>query len=123
MLKNAGRVRHRSTLVPLLAAVMKTRTRAAWLSSLEAAKVPCGPINDLAEVFADPQVRAREMTVEIAHPLSETVRLVASPMRLSATPVQYRRAPPLLGQHTDEVLQEMGLSAGEIDALRAGGAI
>ncbi len=121
--KNAGRVRHRTTLVPLLAAVMKMRTRSEWLSSLEAAKVPCGPINDLAEVFADPQVRARDMTVEIAHPLSGSVRLVASPMRLSATPVQYRRAPPLLGQHTAEVLKEMGLSAAEIEALRKGGAI
>ena len=121
--KNADRVRHRTTLVPLLAAVMKTRTRGEWLSALEAAKVPCGPINDLAEVFADPQVRARDMTVEIAHPLSETVRLVASPMRLSATPVQYRRAPPLLGQHTAEVLNEMGLSAAEIEALRDRGAI
>ena len=74
-------------------------------------------------MFADPQVRSRDMTVEIAHPLSETVHLVASPMRLSATPVQYRRAPPLLGQHTAEVLNEMGLSAAEIEALRDRGAI
>jgi crotonobetainyl-CoA:carnitine CoA-transferase CaiB-like acyl-CoA transferase len=121
--KNADRVRHRTTLVPLLAAVMKTRTRSEWLGALETAKVPCGPINDLAEVFADPQVRAREMTVEIAHPLSGAVRLVASPMRLSATPVQYRRAPPLLGQHTTEVLHEMGFSAAEVEALHASGTI
>jgi crotonobetainyl-CoA:carnitine CoA-transferase CaiB-like acyl-CoA transferase len=121
--RNAERVRHRATLVPLLAAVMKTRRRADWLAALEAAKVPCGPINDLSEVFADPQVLARRMTVEAAHPLSGTVRLVASPMRLSATPVQYRLAPPLLGQHTHEVLTEMGLSASDIHALRAAGAI
>ncbi len=121
--KNAERVRHRTTLVPLLAAVMKTRTRNEWLSALEAAKVPCGPINDLAEVFADPQVRSRDMTVEMPHPLSESVHLVASPMRLSATPVQYRRAPPLLGQHTAEVLHEIGLNASEVEALRAAGAI
>jgi crotonobetainyl-CoA:carnitine CoA-transferase CaiB-like acyl-CoA transferase len=121
--RNAERVRHRTTLVPLLAAVMKTRTRSEWLAALEAAKVPCGPINDLAEVFTDPQVQARGMTTEMAHPLSESVRLVASPMRFSATPVQYRRAPPLLGQHTGEVLHEMGLSDAEVQALHAAGAI
>jgi crotonobetainyl-CoA:carnitine CoA-transferase CaiB-like acyl-CoA transferase len=121
--RNADRVRHRATLVPLLAAVMKTRPRAAWLASLEAAKVPCGPINDLAEVFADPHVCARGMTTEIAHPLSGTVRLVASPMRFSSTPVQYRRAPPLLGEHTAQVLGELGLGDAEVDALRASGAI
>ena len=117
--RNAERVRHRTTLVPLLAAVMKTRTRSEWLAALEVAKVPCGPINDLAEVFADPQVLARGMTTEMAHPLAGSVRLVASPMRFSVTPVQYRRAPPLLGQHTAEVLHEMGLTAAEVEALRA----
>jgi crotonobetainyl-CoA:carnitine CoA-transferase CaiB-like acyl-CoA transferase len=117
--RNADRVRHRALLVPILASTMKTRSRDDWLSALEAAKVPCGPINNLAEVFADPQVRAREMTVDMRHPLSESVRLVGSPMRLSATPVQYRRAPPLLGEHTAEVLAEMGLSDADIEALRA----
>jgi crotonobetainyl-CoA:carnitine CoA-transferase CaiB-like acyl-CoA transferase len=117
--RNADRVRHRAVLVPLLAAFMKTRARADWLGALEAAKVPCGPINDLADVFADPQVLAREMTVEMPHPLSGSVRLVASPMKFSATPVQYRRPPPLLGEHTAQVLAEFGLTAAEIDALRA----
>ncbi|KNZ31092.1 MAG: CoA-transferase [Methylibium sp. NZG] len=121
--RNAERVRHRTTLVPLLAAVMKTRTRADWLAALEAAKVPCGPINDLAEVFADPQVRARGMTAEMPHPLAGTVRVVASPIRLSATPVQYRRAPPLMGQHTDEVLADLGLDAAAVASLRASGAV
>ena len=121
--RNAERVRHRATLVPMLATLMKARTRADWLNALETAKVPCGPINNLAEVFADPHVQARDMTVALPHPLSDTVRLVASPMRLSATPVQYRRPPPLLGQHTAEVLAEMGLSAAEVDALRAAKAI
>ena len=121
--RNAERVRHRATLVPLLATLMKARTRADWLNALETAKVPCGPINNLAEVFADPHVQARDMTVALPHPLSDTVRLVASPMRLSATPVQYRRPPPLLGQHTAEVLAEMGLSAAEVDALHAAKAI
>ncbi|MDP3820567.1 MAG: CaiB/BaiF CoA-transferase family protein [Burkholderiales bacterium] len=121
--RNADRVRHRAVLVPLLAAFMKTRTRADWLGALEAAKVPCGPINDLADVFADPQVLAREMTVELPHPLSGSVRLVASPMKFSATPVQYRRPPPLLGEHTAQLLAEFGLSDAEVDALRAAKAI
>jgi len=121
--RNADRVRHRAVLVPLLAACMKTRGRADWLESLEAAKVPCGPINDLADVFADPQVLAREMTVEMPHPLSGSVRLVASPMKFSATPVQYRRPPPLLGEHTEQILGEFGLTPAEVTALRAARAI
>jgi len=121
--RNAGRVRHRSTLVPLLAARLKLRPRAAWLADLEAAKVPCGPINDLAEVFADPQVRERAMTVEMPHPLAGTVRMVASPIKLAATPVRYRRAPPLLGADTDAVLGELGLDAAAIAGLRERGAI
>ena len=121
--RNADRVRHRAVLVPLLAAFMKTRERAEWLGALEAAKVPCGPINDLADVFADPQVLARHMTVEMPHPLSGNVRLVASPMKFSATPVQYRRPPPLLGEHTEQILGEFGLTDAEIVALRTARAI
>lgn len=121
--RNADRVRHRTTLVPLLAAVMKTRRRADWLAALEAAKVPCGPINDLADVFADPQVNERGMKVSLPHPLAGELKLVASPMKLSDTPVQYLRPPPLLGQHTDEVLGELGLPAHEIADLRDAGAI
>ena len=121
--RNADRVRHRGTLVPLLVGVLKERKRADWLNALEAAKVPCGPINDLAEVFADPQVRERGMTVQMPHPLAASVELVASPMKFSATPVQYRRPPPLLGEHTDEVLLEFGWAAGEVAALRRAGAI
>ena len=121
--RNADRVRHRAVLVPLLAAFMKTRARADWLSALEAAKVPCGPINDMADVFADPQVLARDMTVEMPHPLSGSVRLVASPMKFSATPVQYRRPPPLLGEHTEQILAEFGLTDAEIVALRTAQAI
>jgi crotonobetainyl-CoA:carnitine CoA-transferase CaiB-like acyl-CoA transferase len=116
--RNAGRVLERATLVPLLAAEMKRRSRADWLAALEAVKVPCGPINDLAQVFADPQVQARAMTVEIAHPRAGKVRVIASPIKLSATPVRYRRAPPLLGADTDEVLREFGLGADEVAALR-----
>jgi crotonobetainyl-CoA:carnitine CoA-transferase CaiB-like acyl-CoA transferase len=116
-------VRHRTTLVPLLAALMKLRARADWLEALEAAKVPCGPINDLADVFADPHIQQRGMTVEMPHPQAGSVRLVSSPMKLSATPVQYRRAPPLLGEHTHEVLLEMGLDETEITALSRAKAI
>ena len=121
--RNAGRVRHRATLVPLLAGLLKRRPRRDWLEALEAAKVPCGPINDLAEVFADPQVRSREMTVEMAHPLAGAVRIVASPLRLSATPVRYRRAPPLLGADTEQILAEFGLDSAAVAALRRDGAI
>jgi len=121
--RNAGRVRHRAVLVPLLAARLKLRPRAAWLADLEAAKVPCGPINDLAEVFADPHVRERDMTVEMPHPLAGSVRVVASPIKLAATPVRYRRPPPLLGADTEAVLAELGFDAAAIARLRARGAI
>ncbi len=121
--KNALRVRNRDVLVPLLADILKTRSKQAWLSALEEAKVPCGAINDLQEVFADPQVRARGMTVELPHPLTDALRLVASPMKLSATPVQYTLAPPLLGEHTDEVLGALGVSTDERAALRAQGVL
>ncbi len=116
--KNADRVRNRATLVPLLSDLLRTRPKQQWLSALEAAKVPCGAINNLEEVFADPQVQARGMTVQMPHPLSDQVRLVASPIKMSATPVQYRRPPPLLGEHTDEVLLQFGLSDEAIAALR-----
>ena len=121
--RNAGRVRERAVLVPLLADRMRTKTRGEWLEALEAAKVPCGPINDLGEVFADPQVRARAMTVGVPHPLAGTLTLVASPIKLGRTPVQYRRAPPLLGADTDAVLAESGLDAEAIASLHASGAI
>ena len=118
---NANRVRHRQVLVPLLAQTLLQRSRADWLAALEAAKVPCGPINDMADVFADPQVLARHMTVKLPHPLSDGLELVASPMKLSQTPVQMRRPPPLLGQHTDEVLAELGLDLAERHQLREAG--
>ncbi len=121
--RNADRVRHRDALVPMLADRLAQRSKQAWLSALEAAKVPCGAINDLAEVFADPQVQAREMAVPVPHPLTDSLRLVASPMKLSATPVQMRRAPPLLGQHTDEILLELGVDDAERARLRELGVV
>ena len=120
---NANRVRHRDTLVPLLAERLKLRSRNDWLIALEAAKVPCGPINDLADVFADPQVQERGMRLAVPHPHTDTLELVASPMKLSATPVQMRRAPPLLGQHTDEVLGELGIDAAQRQQLRDRGVV
>ena len=105
--KNRDRVTNRAQLVPMLEAVMLTRSKSDWLAALEAAKVPCGAINNLAEVFADPQVAARGMVTPWLHPLQSDLRLVASPMKLSATPPRNDRAPPMLGQHTDEVLREV----------------
>ena len=121
--RNADRVRNRDTLVPLLSAPLRQRRRADWLTALEAAKVPCGPINDLEEVFADPQVQARQMTVTMPHPHHDALRLVASPIKMSATPAAVHRPPPLLGQHTDEVLAELGVDAPERQGLRAAGVI
>ena len=106
-IKNKDRVRHRAELVPQLEAVMKTRGKADWLAALEAAKVPCGAINTLSEVFADPQIDAREMVTTWAHPFKDDLKLVASPLKLSATPVRSELPPPLLGQHTAEVLQSV----------------
>ena len=120
---NAGRVRHRDALIPVLQSVFRARGRHAWLTVLEAAGIPCGPVNDLAEVFADPQVRARGMIVETAHPQADTVPLVGSPLKLSATPVEPPRAPPMLGEHTFDVLREAGFSEDEIATLRANGAV
>ena len=121
--RNADRVRHRAVLVPMLAEVLRTRTRDDWLAAFERAKVPCGAVNDLAGVFADPQVQARGMTTRMAHPLAGSVELVASPMKLSATPVCVDRPPPLLGEHTDEVLRGLGLGEDAIAVLRTSGAI
>ena len=121
--RNADRVRNRAVLVPLLAVEMKRRTRQDWLAALEAAKVPCGPINDLAEVFADPHVRSRQMTVAMEHPVAGSIRLVASPIKLSKTPVRYRRSPPLLGADTERGLADLGLTPAEVASLRHAGAI
>ena len=109
--RNRDRVHNRAQLVPILESVMKLRTKADWLAALEAAKVPCGAINNLAEVFADPQIEARGMVTHWPHPFKRDLPLVASPIRLSATPVREPGRgglpPPLLGQHTGEVLREV----------------
>ena len=122
--KNTDRVRHRAELVPLLESILLTRTKADWLAALEAAKVPCGAINNLAEVFADPHVQARQMVTPWQHPIEPNLRLVASPLKLSETPVRSDLPPPLLGQHTDEVLREvLAYSAEQMGRLREQGVI
>jgi crotonobetainyl-CoA:carnitine CoA-transferase CaiB-like acyl-CoA transferase len=105
--KNRDRVNNRAQLVPILEAVLRTRTKADWLAALEAAKVPCGAINNLAEVFADPHIQSRNMVDTWQHPIKDDLRLVASPLKLSATPVRCDLPPPLLGQHTQDVLREV----------------
>ncbi|MFD1692625.1 CaiB/BaiF CoA transferase family protein [Azotobacter chroococcum] len=121
---NQARVVHRDALIPLIRQVTVLRTAADWLAALEVAGVPCGPINDLAQVFADPQVVARGLQMELPHPLAGRVPQVASPIRLSATPVSYRQAPPLLGEHAEWVLSKvLGLDAERIAALRQSGVI
>ncbi|HVL75733.1 MAG TPA: CaiB/BaiF CoA-transferase family protein [Noviherbaspirillum sp.] len=119
---NPMRVRHRETLVPILAEMVQARTKQEWIDALEAAGVPCGPINTLDEVFENPQVVARGMRIELDHPSAGKVPLVRSPMKMSATPTTHEGAPPLLGQHTEEVLCEvLGMSADEVKGLRARG--
>jgi crotonobetainyl-CoA:carnitine CoA-transferase CaiB-like acyl-CoA transferase len=122
--KNASRVSNRAELVPLLEGILKTRTKAEWLSALEAAKVPCGAINTLVEVVADPHVQARQMITSWNHPVEPNLRLLASPLKLSETPVRTDLPPPLLGQHTDEVLTEvLGYSAAQLRHMHAQGVI
>ncbi len=121
---NAQRVRHRDELLPMLQAVMASRPSTDWIDRLEEKGVPCGPINDLAAVFDDPQVRHRGMAVSMEHPLAGEVTVVANPIRLSTTPVTYDRAPPALGADTTDVLGRLlGLDGAALARLQAGGVI
>ncbi|RMN29406.1 L-carnitine dehydratase/bile acid-inducible protein F [Pseudomonas coronafaciens pv. zizaniae] len=121
---NKLRVAHRAELIPLIRQATVFKPTGWWVAELERAGVPCGPVNDLAQVFADPQVVARGLAIELPHALGGRVAQVASPIRLSETPVEYRRAPPLLGEHTDQVLQALlGMSSEEVASLRAGGVL
>ncbi|MDM0121428.1 CaiB/BaiF CoA transferase family protein [Variovorax arabinosiphilus] len=123
---NTLRVKHRGVLIPLMQAVTRTRTTAAWIALLEDKAVPCGPINNIAQAFDDEQVKARGLAVTLPREAGDgiaSITGVASPLRLSATPPVLRRAPPALGQHTDEVLAEWGVDAQQIAALRAAGVV
>ncbi len=123
-LTNKLRVANRGELIPLIRQATVFKTTAQWVDELEVAGVPCGPVNDLAQVFDDPQVLARGLAIELPHALGGRVAQVASPIRLSETPVEYRRAPPLLGEHTAQVLQALlGMSGDEVVALREAGVL
>lgn len=123
-LTNTLRVAHRAELIPLIRQVTVFKATAQWVAVLEAVGVPCAPVNDLAKVFADPQVVARGLAIELPHALGGKVPQVASPIRLSETPVEYRRAPPMLGEHTAVVLEELlGLGGDEVASLRAAGVL
>ena len=104
---NAGRVEHREALITTLKPVFLTRTAINWLSTLEAAGIPCGPINTLEKAFAEPQIEARQMLIEMEHPTIGKLPLVGSPLKFSETPVEYRFPPPKLGEHTEQILKEM----------------
>ena len=121
---NSARIVHRGELIPLIAEVMRTRTKREWIEALEAANVPCGPINNMKEVFEDPQVRHRQLRVDMPHPSGGTASVVRSPLRLSETPVEYRLAPPTLGQHNEEILKGLlGRSDADLKQLKASGIV
>ena len=121
---NSQRIVHRAELIPLIAEVMRQRSKQEWIVALEEATVPCGPINNMKEVFEDPQVKHRELRVDIPHASGGTAPVVASPMRLSKTPVEYRIAPPLLGEHNDEIYRGLlGKSEAEIAKLKSAGIV
>lgn len=118
---NEARVRHRDVVVPVIAAIFAGRAVAEWVAVLNGAGVSCAPINDVAQAFAEPQVRARGTRIELPDPDLGTVAMVASPLRFSASPVEYHRPPPRLGAHTGEVLRDwLALEEEEIAALRGG---
>jgi crotonobetainyl-CoA:carnitine CoA-transferase CaiB-like acyl-CoA transferase len=115
---NAKRVQHKDELVNNIVCAMKKRTAKEWTTLLKEAGVPNGPINDMKTLFEDRQVHARQMVVEMAHPTAETIRLVGSPLKLSRTPVEIKRHPPLYGEHTEEILKELGYSESTIRSMR-----
>ena len=121
--KNSARVRNLGLLQPLIAERLKQNDRQHWVAALDAAGVPAGPINKISEVFEDPQVKHRGMLVQIEHPLSGTVPSVASPMRFMQAPLEHKIAPPLLGEHSDQILHAIGLDDARIAQLRQAGVV
>ncbi|MDQ1077943.1 CaiB/BaiF CoA-transferase family protein [Pseudoroseomonas cervicalis] len=120
---NAARVANRALVTETMTTLTRTRPTREWIAQLEALKIGCGPINTLQDVFADPHVVARNMVVEMPHASGETVKVIANPVKLSATPPDYRSAAPLLGQHTEEVLRGLGFGAEDIAAMKQGGIV
>ena len=122
--ENPLRVQHRAELVPLLEAMTRKKTKAQWISLLDEIGVPCGPINNMKEVFANEQVQARKLAISVPHDTAGTMKLVASPIQMSATPTEIRMAPPTLGQHTNEILREyLKLDSSAIEALHKQGVV
>ena len=122
--KNANRVKHRATLVPVLEDIFKQRSTEDWVNALETAGVPCGPINTVAQAFANPQVQSRGMQIQLPHPLAGQVPLMGSPMKFSDTPIEHKLPPPVLGQHAEEILEQvLGMDATAREKLRASGAM
>ena len=115
---NSDRVRNRAKLVPMLQECFLTRPVADWVEDLQEANVPCGPINDLADVFADPQVLARNMYVEIPHPTLGSIKQTGLPIKFSLTPGRIDRHPPLLGEHNQEILEDLGYSVAQVDEMK-----
>ena len=121
---NRGRVTGYAELRPMIAAAMIAQPRSYWIERLGHAGVPCGSVRDLHEVFTDPQIAARNMVVPMHHPTAGDIRVLGSPLKLSATPATQRTPPPTLGQHTDSVLQQdLGLTRDAVGKLRANGVI
>jgi crotonobetainyl-CoA:carnitine CoA-transferase CaiB-like acyl-CoA transferase len=121
---NADRVRNREELIPFIMEALKLRSSAEWIAAFEEAGVPCGPINTIAEVFANPQVQSRGMRVDVPHTVAGKIPLVGSPMKFSRSPLNDRLPPPQLGEHNDEVLAgKLGLASDELERLRAAGII
>jgi len=120
---NASRVGNRALLADAIEAITRQQPRAHWLAVFDANDIPCGPINDYAQVFADPQVQARQMMVETDHPTLGRTRTLGSPIKMSSTPPDVTRRAPLLGEHTEDILRAAGYTDGEIEALRIAGAV
>jgi crotonobetainyl-CoA:carnitine CoA-transferase CaiB-like acyl-CoA transferase len=121
---NPKRVENRGALLPLIDELFSQRTCDEWMELLVEAAIPCGPVNNMEHLFADPQVRHRDMIAEVPHPTIGTLRLTGIPIKYSETPGAIRLPPPLLGEHTDEVLSEMlGYSPDRIEVLRERGAV
>jgi crotonobetainyl-CoA:carnitine CoA-transferase CaiB-like acyl-CoA transferase len=120
---NVDRMKNLEALAPLIGERLRARTSAEWLAAFDAEGVPAGPVNRIGDMLSDPQVLARDMIVEVDHPKAGRVKTLGTPVKFSATPGEVKRAAPLLGQHTREVLEDLGYSAAAIARLHEDGAV